>query len=334
MKQIYVTLSAACILGLSSCASDESVPRSGDATPAKEAVQASGEIASRDSAALGPPAINNVWNYTIAYMAPEGITARPGMPLLRFETQELQNRLIDKQAELDNKSKELARAKIVNEETLADLDLELERLTSELEKARQKAALPESVLAKKEWTEHQLRFRLAKEQLDLTKEKRQLKAVAVETDERLLLGEVEKLQREVDDLSNSISRMTVNAPREGLVVHLRNWRQEKISVGDQIWNGMRVMELPDLDQLVVKLEVAERDLARVAEGQPLVFTLDASPDVEFSGSIESLGRVVRTKSRNQPAMVIDAVASIANPDRELMRPGMRVNARIATGDAS
>ena len=334
MKQFHATLSALCILSLTSCASDESTPKSVDAASVVNAVQASGEVASRDSAALGPPAIKNVWNYTIAFMAPEGMMARPGMPLLRFETQELQNRLIDKQAELDNKSKELARAKILNEETLADLDLELERLTSELEKARQKAALPESVLAKKEWTEHQLRFRLATEQLELTKEKRQLKAIAVDTDERLLQGEMEKLQREVDDLSTSISRMTVNAPREGLVVHLRNWRQEKISVGDQIWNGMRVMELPDLDQLVVKLEVAERDLARVAEGQPLVFTLDASPDVEFSGSIESLGRVVRTKSRNQPAMVIDAVASIANPDRELMRPGMRVNARIATGDAS
>ena len=326
-----------CVVGLCfGCSSENGVeaPAATMAGMQTTGVQASGEIASRDSAALGPPAITNLWNYTIAYMAPEGMNAKPGMPLLRFETQELQNRLIDKQAELDNKSKELARARIVNEETLADLDLELDRLKSELEKARQKAALPESVLAQKEYKEHQLRHRLAREQLELTRQKRELRELAIETDERLLQGEVDKLQGEVDDLTNSIARMTVTAPREGLVVHLRNWRQEKISVGDQIWNGMRVMELPDLDQLVVKLEVAERDLARVAEGLPLVFTLDASPDIEFTGAIESLGRVVRTKSRNQPAMVIDAVASIENPDRELMRPGMRVNARISAPEAS
>jgi hypothetical protein len=40
--------------------------------------------------------------------------------------------------------------------------------------------------------------------------------------------------------------------------------------------------------------------------------------------------VVRTKSRNQPARVFDAVVELDNADPELMRPGMSVTAEIET----
>jgi len=38
--------------------------------------------------------------------------------------------------------------------------------------------------------------------------------------------------------------------------------------------------------------------------------------------------VVRTRSAQQPAMVVDAEATIDEVDRQLMRPGMRINAEI------
>ncbi|MEM9302367.1 MAG: efflux RND transporter periplasmic adaptor subunit [Pseudomonadota bacterium] len=327
-KLILIALTAG-LLGCGAEALEDTRPAPVTTSASIDAVvRASGEIASRQSAILGPPAVENVWNFTIAYMAPEGTLARPGMPVLRFETQELQERLIEKQAQLDNTQSQLRRAQIANKEQIDELELEIERLISEADKAAQKAALPESVLAKKDYREHQLRDRLAKQQLAGTRERLTLTEESLRTDEALLQADVAKLEREVAQLTESIDRMTVKAPRDGLVLHLRRWGREKIAQGDRVWFGMRVMELPDLAQLVLKLEVAERDLNRIAEGLPIEFTIDASPDQAFTGRIESLGRIVRTRSTNQPAMIIDAVASIDAPDAELMRPGMRVSAEI------
>ena len=330
MKLVLITVA---VVLLAACSQAQDLAPSPQPVAGPLSVRASGEVASRESAVLGPPTIENIWNYTIAFMAPEGSAAQPGMPVLRFETQELQNRLIEKQAELEKKRSELERALLANTEALADLDLEIERLASELDKSRQKAALPESVLAKQTWQEHQLRHRLAQEEHALTVAKRDLKITALKTEETILRGDVSKLEREVAELESSIAAMNVTAPRAGMVVHLRRWGREKLSVGDQVWMGMRVIELPDLEQLVLELEVAERDLNRVEVGQPIRFTVDASPDVQFTGRVESLGRVVRTRSANQPAMVIDALAAIDAPDPQLMRPGMRVSAEIVLDEA-
>ena len=83
-----------------------------------------------------------------------------------------------------------------------------------------------------------------------------------------------------------------------------------------------------LAQLELHLEVPERESARIAVGQNVSFTLDAAQDRPFEGEVVELASVVHTRSRNQPAKVIDATVALRNPDSELMRPGMSVNAEI------
>ena len=67
-------------------------------------------------------------------------------------------------------------------------------------------------------------------------------------------------------------------------------------------------------------ELAERGITS--------FSMDAVPDKIFHGKITELASVVHTKSINQPAKVFDAQVALLDPDPELMRPGMSVNAEI------
>jgi HlyD family secretion protein len=107
-----------------------------------------------------------------------------------------------------------------------------------------------------------------------------------------------------------------------------------MTVGDNVWGGRRVIEFPDLSQLEAQVEIPERDSARVAVGQKVRFTMDAAPDKEFVGEIVSLASVIHTRSTNQPDKVFDATVKLVNPDPELMRPGMNINAEIVLGEAS
>ena len=111
-------------------------------------IRASGELAASETSILGPPALRSVWNYTVAFMIPEGTPIKAGMPVLSFDTSELQSRLNDKQGELNTKRSELRRTEVNNQEVLENLQLRNKELTMEANKTALKAELPESVLAR------------------------------------------------------------------------------------------------------------------------------------------------------------------------------------------
>ncbi|MES1211881.1 MAG: hypothetical protein ABUL63_06060, partial [Acidobacteriota bacterium] len=56
-------------------------------------VEVAGTLSAVESAALGPPQVEEMWNFKIAFMAPEGTEVRQGQPVLGFDSSELENKL-------------------------------------------------------------------------------------------------------------------------------------------------------------------------------------------------------------------------------------------------
>src|SRR6266550_6185330 len=74
-------------------------------------VDVTGTLAALDSGSFGPPQLNDVWDFKIAMMAPEGSDAKKGQPVLGFDTTELQKRLEEKTAEAEQARKEIEKQK-------------------------------------------------------------------------------------------------------------------------------------------------------------------------------------------------------------------------------
>lgn len=293
-------------------------------------VKVTGELQSANSRYFGPPAIPDMWNYTISFMAPDGAEVGPGTPLLRFDSQELMTKLRDKRNSLNEKQKELEKQLILGREQLAELSLMVEEARAALDKAELKADIPSDLLAQRDYRENQLIHELAGITLGLRAEELEREEQIQNTEAEILNREIGVLQAEVNQLQGSISSMTIKAPAEGVVIHATDRRNNKHTVGDNVWMGRRVIEFPDLSELQLYLEIPERESARIRVGQSVHFTLDAIPDRSFSGNITELASVVHTRSRNQPAKVFDAIVSLDQPEKGLMRPGMSVNATIVT----
>ena len=64
-------------------------------------VDVTGALASADARSFGPPQINNVWNFKVSMMAPEGSEVKAGDPILGFDVSELQKRLDENTAETE-----------------------------------------------------------------------------------------------------------------------------------------------------------------------------------------------------------------------------------------
>ncbi len=295
------------------------------------AIKVTGELQSANSAFFGPPAIPDVWNYTIAFMAPDGAPVEAGQPVLRFDTQDLMTRLRDKGNALNEKQKELEKVRIVARETLAELELQVQEAQADLDKARLKADIPENLLAARDYKQNQLGMKRAELVLAQRGEELEREKVIQATEVKILEREVAVLQGDVDRFRGSIDSMTLNAPRPGVAIHVRDRRNNKMAVGDNVWGGRRVIEFPDLSRLEAHVEIPERESARVRVGQQVRFTMDAAPDKAFIGEITALASVIHTRNTNQPDKVFDATVRLVDPDPELMRPGMNINAEILVG---
>jgi len=313
---------------LGACSSESDKAGSSSALP-QDIVKVTGEIESAKSAFFGPPAVPHIWQYTISFMAPEGREVEAGTEILRFNPQELETRLRDKNNELNEKQKQLEKQQIVAREMIAEIKLTQQEAIADFQKAQLKADIPVELLASRDYKQNKLLLKqsgltLAFKEQELQKEQR-----VQDTEVNILEREIAVLESEVSQFEASVESMTVKATAPGVVVHTVDRRNDKHEVGDQVWMGRRVIELPDLSHLQVHLEIPERESARIAVGQAVKFVVDAVPDQQFHGEIIELASVIHTKSRHQPARVFDATVSMLNPDVSVMRPGMSVSAEIS-----
>lgn len=292
-------------------------------------LRVTGEIESANSTFFGPPSVPGIWQYTISFMAPEGREVEPGMPILKFDPQDLMTQLRDKSNSLNEKQKQLEKQEIVARDVIAELKLRQQEAIADLSKAKLKADIPVELLASRDYKENKLILRQAEITLQSREQEIQKEQRVQETEINILKREIAVLEGEVEQFQKSIDSMVIKATSAGVVIHTVDHRNDKHEVGDNVWMGRRVMELPDLSKLQVHLEIPERESARIKIGLPVKFVMDAVPDQQFRGEIIELASVIHTKSANQPARVFDATVSLDNPDANVMRPGMSVSAEIS-----
>ncbi|HEY6892647.1 MAG TPA: efflux RND transporter periplasmic adaptor subunit, partial [Rhodanobacteraceae bacterium] len=293
-------------------------------------VDVTGTLAALDSGSFGPPQLNNVWDFKIAMMAPEGADVKIGQPVLGFDTTELQKRLEEKTAEAEQARKEIEKQK-------ADLALkrEDEKLNlSEAEASQRKSDLkldaPADLVSVKERKQVELDDALAKEQVSTIRNRIASLERAAKAQIALLESKEKTAAGIVAETQSAIRQMTILAPRNGTIVYVTNWRGDKKKVGDPCWRMERVIEIPDLSRMIAKGEVDEVDAGKVAVGQRVTIRLDAHPDEEFHGTIRSVARTVQPKQQqsNDPSKILRVEIALDRSDPAKMRPGMRFQGTI------
>ena len=150
------------VLALAGCGGEVGSEIVNNGNAEASVVTVTGELRSANSRFFGPPAIPDMWNYTISYMAPDGSEVGAGTPVLRFDAQER-----DKRNAQNEKQKELEKQVILAREQIAELNLRVEEARAALDKAKLKADIPAELLASRDYQENQLLLELAQVTLGL-----------------------------------------------------------------------------------------------------------------------------------------------------------------------
>jgi len=295
-------------------------------------VEVAGALKAVESEVFGPPPLPNVWQYKIAMMETEGVQVKKGQPVLGFDTTDLARELDDKQAESEEARKQIEKRQVELAIDREDRKLKLAEARVSLDKAKLKLEVPAELKAANE---------LAKARVDKELAERELARLQAEDSAALKAGEAEvatlreiasRAEKRVQEIKDSIARMTILAPRDGTVIYYTNeWDTTKKKVGDSCWRGERVMEIPDLSRMKGEGQVDEADAGRIAEGQRVTLKLDAHPDVEFTGKVQSIWKSVQTSPPGSRIKVVKLDVALDVTDTRRMMPGMRFRGEVEVG---
>ncbi|WP_028762138.1 efflux RND transporter periplasmic adaptor subunit [Shewanella colwelliana] len=299
-------------------------------------VEVTGELVSADTISMMPPAIRRVWQYQVKQLAPEGKAVAKGEVVARLDTSELSQRLSVSEASLAATEQDIETSKLRNAKRMEELRLDLAEAKMNFEKAERKFKLSDETVALIEKEKYQRDTEIAKDRVVLIEQKIALESQGAEQRQAMLLGDKQKFSAEVSALKTGIASMTLKAPRAGMVVYGNDPQGNKIKEGQSVFAGDSVLSIPDLSHMQVNMTIPEVEAKRVQLGQVINIRLDANPERVFKGKIVELGAVFRNKNQDVPLVVFDAVASIDEPDSELMRPGMaaKISIDIAQGEAA
>lgn len=137
----------------------------------------------------------------------------------------------------------------------------------------------------------------------------------------VLIGMTNAQIRAVEQTGQAQTRITVTAPRSGIVADL------PIREGASVMAGTPLLRINGLDTVWINAAVPEGQLGRIAPHSTVMAELPAFPGERFSGRIETLLPDIDATTRTQPARIV-----LPNRDHRLT-PGMFARVEI-TGASS
>jgi multidrug resistance efflux pump len=212
---------------------------------------------------------------------------------------------------------------------------EAEALAADARAAQARAELAAGVLARLE----QLGDASSADQLDRARRQAQsdaMTSVAADARARAALGgrreEIEAARARLaaadarrEQARASLERLTVKAPSPGKILQIKLRPGEYYTPG----GADPLLILGDTRTLRARVDIDERDIARVRLGAPAFVTADAFPDQKFPGKIVQIGaRIGRKNLRTDDPVerldtkILEVVIELE--ERERLLPGLRV----------
>lgn len=293
-------------------------------------VDVSGQLASTESHPLGPPPVQQLWNFKIAFMPPEGSNVSAGAPVIAFDDQELRRQLEEYANEADSATKTLTAHQAATRLRVREHALAI----AEAEGAERKAALAaetgEGLVATNVIKKARLDLELARVTTGSLKRKAEAQARQDKSELERLLGVKKRAEQRVAELTDSIAQMRRPAPISGTLLYVTDWQGNKKKIGDNAWRAEKVVEVVSLDHMKAEGEVDEMNASKVAAGQRVTLRLEANAEVELSGKLTEIEESVTRRSAKDPRKVVRLEISLDPQTRVELRPGMRFRGAVET----
>lgn len=284
-----------------------------------------GELAAIDSRSFVMPRYGRHWYMMkIIGILKHGTEVKKGDSVIQLDPTDIKKYIIERESRLETQLAVLEKLHVDQQNRIQELDSRLKNETAsynlkKLELESSQFETPKNRKIK------ELEFEQAK--LSLNKVKQLIKLNKTIEEKTLLIERIrmEQLQNEIKNAYDLLPALTIRTPISGIFQVAENRRtKEMVKIGDEIFVGNNLGNVPDLTWMKVNTAVNETDYFKLKTGQKVIVRLDALPALTFEGEVSYLGKLCQPKNNNSRQKVFEVEVRISESD-ERLKPGMTVS---------
>ncbi len=264
----------------------------------------------------------------VAWLAEDGSFVAAGDLVARFDPTDFEKRLADALAALAAARWKIEKERATAGGELGKLARDVELAERELEAARQFQKQDEVIFSRHEIVESAIDGELARRRERHSRGERAARERLGATDLDLLAIEVRKAEQEIDRARRALAALELRAPHSGILVLRRQRNGAVPRVGDSIWSGQPLADIPRLDAMEAEVFVLEADAGGLEPGQPAEVRLEAYPERLYGARVARVASLAQPRFPASPVQYFAVTLSLAETDRARMKPGARVRAAI------
>lgn len=266
--------------------------------------------------------------FRLGWFAPDGTRVKAGDVVIRFDPSESEKRLTDAEDQLRETRLRMDKQSVEGMTELSRLERDAALARLELENASQFQKKDELIFSRGEIIESDIDRTLARQREEHARAARRTREKLSGTDMELLRIQMRSAERKIAQARAALAALSVTAPHDGVLVLSRDWRGNPIRVGDTVWNGQTLAEIPDLSLMEAEVFVLEADAGGLKPGKPATLVVESNPGVSYSGKIARMDAIAKPRLQGSPVQYFSVVLALDRTDPKVMKPGQRVRATL------
>ena len=284
-----------------------------------------GELAAIDSRSFVMQRYGRWWyQMKIIGIVKHGTEVKAGDSIIQLDPTEIKKYIIERESQLETEEASFQKLKVNLENRKSDLQsrFESETATFNLRKLELESSRFESDRIRRI---KQLEFNQAQINYNKTKKVIAFNKKIAANELKIQQLRVNELKTELKDAKAIIPQLTIRTPISGIFQIATTRRTGMpIKIGDELYQGNNMGNVPDLTNMKVMTSVNENDFRKITLKQKVVVRLDAMPKLKFMGEISYIGKLCHLKDEKSKQKVFDVEVRILKPDSRL-KPGMTVS---------
>ncbi|MDA3930264.1 MAG: hypothetical protein PF541_15045, partial [Prolixibacteraceae bacterium] len=267
-KKILSVLLFVSLLIISSCSKNEIESYQIQKGKFVQTITETGELAAINVKAFVMPRFGQYWyQMKIIGLLDHGDIVQPGDSVIQFDPTKIKKFIIEKENELETQKANLEKILVQIENRKSELrsSLRSEQASFDLKKLEMEQFRFESDKIK---SLKELEFKQA--ELRLNKVKRSIELYETISQNQLKIQQI-NVKRRSEEIKNAydvLPQLTVRTPIPGIFQIARKRRShELLKIGDEVYVGNRLGNVPDLTWMKVNTIVNEADFLKIKEGQ-------------------------------------------------------------------
>jgi multidrug efflux pump subunit AcrA (membrane-fusion protein) len=281
----------------------------------------------------------------IATLLDNGSEVKKGDVLVTFDPTEFETQLFDGETLYENSENKLDKQGVLATAVQLNLTRDVRTAEDEYQSASQFAEKDADVFSRFDVIEANIDQDLALEKRDTTERVKEVRQDQSTADRQLIEIDQRKAKIKIDQARDGLDGLTIQAPHDGIFVLRANpWSGDIPEVGQQVWRGFPVGELPDLSAMEAEIFVLEADAGGLAEGIEAEIVVESDPGVVHrveraiavprQAIFEHKGNTVVYRQDRGGFVPVTIVAGSATPGSVIITSGLNAGDVIAMQEPS